>query len=1162
MYKLRGIEKSYKKRGVSRIALKRVDLDLPNTGLFAVVGESGSGKSTLLNILSCLVVPDKGKIEIEGRNSLKFSDSGRCAFTARNVGFVFQENELISHSTLLENMQASLTLSGFNKSEVIKKADSALEQVGLSEFKKCIPEQLSKHQLRQFSFARAMCKGAKVILLDEPEIGLTEKEQKDLIQKIKNASMDSLVIVATRDANFAEALKADVIDIKDGIINHVIAKTAASCVDASHAGVRHADASCADDGLTDTPRADVRHTDASHAGVRHTDSGRTDASRTDASRANASPASAPKLRAVSVPFLSKLGFVRASLRNRSGRSFVLGLSAMLGIIALAFVLAISKGITTYIDTGNRDTLSQQPLQVGTLAFNSKELTDVLTGDGSTQLSTSELITKTIRSAKNNDLKSFKSHIEDNKNKFSSCTELIDYDYGITPQVFATDTSAGTISLKTSTISELYSSYTASFTSPAGFTTMARLDAKTENYTSQYDVLEGRWPQNYNELVLVLPSDRSIPGLDLTSNSIEARLQRLNDTIAMFKTGKLSDDKTVESFTFSIQQYMDLSLKLVSVAECYTKNEGGSSWQNNSSDEDFMKNIIANSEDLKIVGVVASSESATSETLSAGLWYLPSLEDYIAKRAGDTDIVKAQKANPDVDVLTGIRFDSKGRTFDDLVNSISSSVNAAFSSIGQQLSAALEQTFADIENELGSLALDEGFELNFTDQDGEGSSENDEDSAENNSAENNEGYINADWGDILGTEPKDNKIVVDVDEDAINKALLNVFSEYVADAISKGETPTRDGLVNYLAQEDVNKKLNEEIDKAFITVELDEETEKRLNTFIEQQVVPYLLDYIEEEYSAYIVYVEAQIKADTYGPLKELKKTLNKLNSEDVFTALGIDTALNDFFKEFDLSSAYDELNNFFALDETTEDETQDSADESESDESSGQMDARTKKFLDSIVKMATTTLNTYALNMKALGYSDFSTPSTIRFYTPTYEDRIALNNLIGSYNDSVSANNDSAKHIDYYDLVDTVTNISMGIVKIVSLISLALLLLMGIVTTLTIGAITFFSSRDRWRETSIMRVLGATRSTVFLTLILEGAVIGLISAAVGLGITALLSMPINSSAITSIGFNIMIIDAGHVALLLALGVVAMILGYLIPAIAVSRKDAVSVLRAR
>ncbi len=1095
MYKLRGIEKSYKKRGLSRIALKRVDLDLPNTGLFAVVGESGSGKSTLLNILSCLVAPDKGTIEIEDTDVSTFSDSERCGFVARNVGFVFQEDELIAHATLLENMQATLTLAGFTKSEVATKSDSALRDAGLSEFKKCIPEQLSKNQLRAFSFARAKAKDAKIILLDEPEIGLTKKERETLIHAITCASTDSLVVVATRDASFAETLNTDVITIKDGVVDHIIDKKEVSCTDGSST-------------------------------------------------------SASKPHGVSVPFSSKLGFVRVSLRNRSGRSFVLGLSAMLGIVTLAFVLAISKGITTYIDTNNRDNLSQQPLQVGTLAFNSTELTNALTDDGSTQLSTSELITKTIRTAKNNDLQSFKSHIEDNKNKFSECTELIDYDYGVTPQVFVADTSAGTISLKTSTISELSSSYTASFTSPAGFTTMARLDAKEQNYTSQYDVLQGRWPENYNELVLVLPSDRSVPGFDLTSNSIEAKLQRLNDTIALFKTGKLSEDKTVESFSFSVQEYMDLDLKLVSVAECYTQSEEGNSWQNNSSDEDFMKNIIANSENLKIVGVVALSEGATSETLSAGLWYLPSLETYIANRAGETGVVKAQKANPDVDVFTGIRFDSQGRTFDDLANSISSSINAVFSSIETELNAALEQTFADIENELSDLALDEGFEFTFTDQDDASNSENDE------------GSIDIDWGDILGTTPKDNKIVVDVDEGVIDEALINVFSEYLTDTFAKGETPTRDGLVNYLAKKDVNKKLTEEIDKAFTTVELDDETEEQLNTFVEQQVLPYLIDYIEEEYAAYIVYIEAQIKADTYEPLKDLKKTLNKLNSEDVLTTLGIDTALNDFFKEFDLSSTYDELNNLFALDETTDGETWDDTEGAEADTSSGQMDPHTKKFLDLIVKMATTTMNTYSLNMKALGYSDFSTPSTIRFYTPTYEDRVELNNLIGNYNNSASVENDSSKHIDYYDLVDTFTNISISIVQVVSFMSVVLLLLAGIVTTSTIGAITFFSSRDRWRETSVMRVLGATRHTVFLTLILEGAVIGLLSAAVGLGITALLSMPINSSTITSASFNIMIFEPWHVAVLLALGVVSMVVGYLIPAIAISRKDAVSVLRAR
>ena len=1099
MYKLRGVEKAYKKRGVRRAALKRVDLDLPNTGLFAVVGESGSGKSTLLHMLSCLVVPDKGTIEIEGRDASRFSDAQRCGFAARNVGFAFQEDELVSHASLLENMQSSLVLSGFSKKEVVEKSNTALEQAGLGALKKCIPEQLSKHQLRRFSLARALCKGAKVLLLDEPELGLTEEEREDVIRSLKEASTSSLVVVATRDARFAEALNAEVVTIEDGVVDYVCDKAVAP-------------------------------------------------------RAVAGSASAPKPRAVPVPLSRKLGFVRTSLRNRSGRSFVLGLSAMLGVIAFAFILSISKGVTTYIDTDNRDNLSQQPLEVGTLAFNSTELADAFASDGSTQLSTSELITKAVRSAKNNDLQSFKSHIEANKDKFSSCTDLIDYDYGITPQVFVSDTSAGTISLNTSIIPSLSSSYTATFTSPAGFTTMARLDAKTENYTSQYDVLQGRWPENYNELVLVLPSDRSIPGLDLTSNSIEARLQRLNDSLTFFETGRLSDDESVESYSLSLQEYMDLDLKLVSVAECYVQDEDGDSWQNNSSDEDFLKNIVANSESLKIVGVVAPSESATSETLSSGLWYLPSLEDYIAQRAGESEVVKAQKANPDVDVFTGIRFDSQGSTFDDLTNSVSARVHAAFASIMKELNTALEQTFADIEHELSNFALDEGFELNFLGED-------DEDAAEYSEGENDADSVDINWKDIFGTTPKDNKIVVDVDDDAIDEALLNVFSEYLADAIANDKTPTREGLVNYLATKDVNEKLNKEIDKAFITVELDEETEKQLNEFVEKQVVPYLVSCIEEEYDAYIVYIEAQIKAGTYKPLKELEDTLNKLNSEDVFTSLGIDSALNDFFKEFDLEGAYDELESLLALDDESDDEAWGSADSGESGGNSGQIDLTTKKFLDLIVKMATTTQNTYSLNMKTLGYTDFSTPATIRFYTPTYEDRITLNNLIGSYNDSVNASNDSSKHIDYYDLVDTLTNISMGVVEVVSLISVVLLLLMGVVTTLTIGAITFFSSRDRWRETSVMRVLGATRGTVFMTLILEGAIIGLLSAVVGVGITVLASMPINTSTSASIGFNLMLFEPLQVALLLALGVVSMVVGYLIPAIAISRKDAVSVLRA-
>ena len=529
-----------------------------------------------------------------------------------------------------------------------------------------------------------------------------------------------------------------------------------------------------------------------------------------------------------------------------------------------------------------------------------------------------------------------------------------------------------------------------------------------------------------------------------------------------------------------------------------------------------------------------------------------METYIAQRASETDIVKAQIANPDVDVFTGIRFDSHGRTFDDVVNSMTASINAAFESIEQQLSDALEQTFTDIENELNKFAQDEDFELNFTD-------DNETSSAEADEALDDS--ITLDWEDIFGTTPNDNTIIVDVNEDAIDEALLNVCGEYLTEALADVKTPTREDLVNYLARQEVNEKLSEEINGAFTTIELDEETKEALNAFVDEYVLPCLIDYIEEEYTAYIAYIEAQIKADTYEPFKQLEDSLNKLTSEDAFTALGLDTALNDFFKEFDVSGTYNELSSLFAFDETSEEETSDTTNEGETDTHSGSLNPRTKQYLDLLVKMATTTQNTYSLNMKALGYSDFSTPSTIRFYTPSYEDRTTLNSLINSYNTSVSASNDSSKHIDYYDLVDTVTHISMSLVQVASFVSVVLLLLLGIATTLTIGAITFFSSRDRWRETSIMRVLGATRCTVFVLLILEGAVIGLLSAACGVGITALASMSINASTVASAGFNLMIFEPWHVTLLLVLGVIAMIVGYLIPAIAISRKDAVSVLRA-
>ena len=614
MLQIQHICKEYRTGTLVQKALDDVSLSLRDNEFVAILGPSGSGKTTLLNIIGGLDRYDSGDLIINGISTKKYKDRDWDSYRNHTIGFVFQSYNLIPHQTVLANVELALTISGIGKEERKKRAIEALKKVGLGEQLHKRPSQMSGGQMQRVAIARALVNDPDILLADEPTGALDTATSVQVMELLKEVANDRLVVMGTHNPELAEEYATRIVTLKDGKIR------------------------------SDTDKFYVN--EAVMEEPEHKNMGKS-----------------------SMSFLTALSLSFNNLKTKKARTLLTSFAGSIGIIGIALILALSNGVNAYIKSIEEETLSEYPLQIQSTGFDmtSMMVGNMDSGSGSSdkketkkdgEVKVMQVMTNMFSTMDSNDLKSLKKYLDSGKSGIEDYTSAVEYSYSISPQIFRQnkDSSARQVNPDKSfeALGIGSGSSTSSLMSSMMSTNVFFEMPKTESlYENQYDVKAGRWPQNYNECVLVLTSDGGISDFLLYTLGLRDQLE-LDEMIQEFINEKdVNTPADIDNYTY--EDILGKTFKLVNVSDCYEYDSQYKVWKDKSDNKEYMKKLVEQGEDLKIVGIVQASKDANASALTPGIGYPQSLTEHVAKEAAKSEIVKDQLENPSKNVFTGEQF---------------------------------------------------------------------------------------------------------------------------------------------------------------------------------------------------------------------------------------------------------------------------------------------------------------------------------------------------------------------------------------------------------------------------------------------------------------------------------------------------------------------------
>lgn len=662
MLELKNITKIYATDDFKQTALDNVNIVFRKCEFVSILGPSGSGKTTLLNIIGGLDDYTDGDLIINGTSTKKYTDRDWDTYRNHRVGFVFQSYNLITHQSILSNVELALTLSGVGKKERRKRAIDALEKVGLKDHINKRPNQLSGGQMQRVAIARALVNNPDILLADEPTGALDSATSEQIMDLLKEVAKDRLVIMVTHNAELAHEYSTRIIEVKDGII------------------------------LNDSNKVSKEESELKR-------------NRRD--------------KKTNMSMKTALSLSLNNLMTKKGRTILTAFAGSIGIIGIALILSLSNGINSYIAKTEEETLSSYPLTIqkqnvdmasllsafsGSKKDNDKAKSDEIT---STNIM-GDVFTTLSKDTKTNDMKKFMSYVDKN-NDIKKYTSDIKYSYEVQLNLYK-DTSDkivkvnpttvyDSIGMSTSNISSVYSSM---MSNNDVFTEM--LDNESLN-KQQYDLVAGKWPKKYNELVLIVDKNKHISDYTLYSIGLLDQDDLKEQFNKMVSGEKVSFEKT----SYKISDILNLKFRLVKNSDYYQKENG--MWLDKSDDEEYMKNLISNAEELKVVGIIKPNEEAVNGASTYGMvGYQHSLMTHLIKENESSDIVKEQVENKNQNIFTRSNFQTN-KKFD--MNSLSDEQKMSLASMSQEEMATyietytenMSATYEDNLKKLGSVSLD-------------------------------------------------------------------------------------------------------------------------------------------------------------------------------------------------------------------------------------------------------------------------------------------------------------------------------------------------------------------------------------------------------------------------------------------------------------------------
>ena len=1066
MLQIKDIRKQYVTGELVQTALDGVSLNLRDNEFVAILGPSGSGKTTLLNVIGGLDRYDSGDLIINGISTKKYTDRDWDSYRNHTIGFVFQSYNLIPHQSVLANVELALTISGISRSERRKRATKALEDVGLGNQLHKKPNQMSGGQMQRVAIARALVNDPDILLADEPTGALDSETSVQVMDLLQEVSKDRLVVMVTHNPELAEEYANRIVRVKDG---RIIDDTNPFAVDQKTLA---------------TPE--------------HKNMGKS-----------------------SMSILTALSLSFNNLRTKLARTLLTSFAGSIGIIGIALIMSLSTGFQKYIDKIQEDTLSNYPLSI------QQETTDMsaaISIFGSSMMAANELpegmvgeqqmIAAMFSQVGKNDLAGLKLHLEENYDSISHTINAVKYSYGIRPQIFSTDTE----NILQVNPAKLFNKITGSAAMSAYMDSNVFYEMidNVDMLEAQYDVVEGRWPESYNEMVFVLTDPSSITdymayalGMKPT-DELEAMMEKVMQ-------GEQAENPS-EPAQWSYDDLMSLEFKLVDASSMYRHNAEYDVWENMSTDAAFMKSRIEDGETLSIVGIVCPKEGVNATTLSAGIAYTSELTAHVIEEANASDIVKAQLGNDKINVFTGKEFgaeDENGQMkFENMITIDEEAISSAFC-----MNLDMSGIMALLQNYMQSANIN-------VDTSGAQS-----DFVQNLSEMGREMLLLhiLEHGDLSGQA----KLYLTDAETVADQYLAGKGAAYLEALNWQYGLPVESFYTVY-------KPLLAGLVTSCVATELS--TENLIPEGTEMEIpsgITNLYALISEDEVDPIVntYITSPVITGTAGVMATTMMK-NTIQNAIITQLSGFSNVLMNY------------VGNAFSVDE----EKLASAFQFNMDEE------ELRRLMEAMSGKGTEV--SAAANLKSLGYANVEDPTAISVYLVDFAAKEEFIDFLETYNTDMEAAGKEDSVIRYTDVTGIMMSSVRTIIDSVSYALIAFVAVSLVVSSIMIGIITYISVMERTKEIGVLRAIGASKRNISQVFNAETFIIGLCSGLIGIGVTLLLLIPGNEIIwhLTNNPDIVAQLPAANALVLILLSMVLTLIGGFIPARQAAKKDPVIALR--
>ena len=1063
MLELKKISKTYNTNNFKQTALNNVSISFREQEFAAILGPSGSGKTTLLNIIGGLDKYDSGDLIINNVSTKLYKDRDFDTYRNYRVGFVFQNYNLISHQSILSNVELALTLGGVSKEERKIRAIEALTKVGLKDHIYKKPNQLSGGQMQRVSIARALVNDPDIILADEPTGALDSNTSVQIMELLKEVSKTKLVIMVTHNPELAKNYATRIINIKDGKV------------------------------VDDTnPYKDVKSKIIEEDFTKRT----------------------------SMSLLTAFSLSFNNLMTKKGRTILVSLAGSIGIIGIALIMSLSNGFQNYINSIQEDTLSSYPLSI---ASEQADMTSLFlsmmdkgnSDDKSNKVHEKQYITSMFGSISKNNLKSFKDYYEKNKLLLKDDISSVKYSYNVTPNIYTLDSKNKVSKLNPSSLmTSMYSSSVAS-TYQSFSSVFNEMIDNMDKLESQYDVLKGTWPSQYDEMVIVLPNKNTISDLLVYSLGIRD-YSELNDMVTKLVSGEKVNINN-KPYDFTYDELMNIKLKLILPYETYKYNSKYNIYEDMSDNEEYMKDLYDKALNIKIVGIVTLKDGINSMSLNPGVAYTKELTNYLINKSKNSDIVKKQLSNKDIDVFSNKKFDDDNNKsnidFEELIK-------------------------------VDTDMLKSAFNMNI-----------DENTIKNNTSDT----ISKISSSITTDTSKAKKDFLSV----LNTLLDNLLTDYIKNPLKASKLPNNEEVAilemndietivnnfmntentikilkelenNYIIPYDIFNSTYTNLLKGFLTsyITLYNQNDSSFTTDPNNMASPITNEVIKQSIN---LYVNSSVIISTSDMMAS--KMTEAVMQKTILSEVGnlTNNLISTFSKAFNVDEK--KIASAFKFNLTEEE---------------------LKRIMTSF---ASNSEKTYSNNLINLGYQDINDPTMISFYFNSFDSKENFIDFVDKYNDKVKNNGNDEDEIKYTDTTGILMSSVKKVVNTVSYVLIAFVSISLIVSSIMIAIITYISVLERTKEIGILRAVGASKKDIAHVFNAETFIEGFISGILGIGVTLILCIPINIIINNLINVkNIATLPLyGGIGLIL-LSVILTLIAGIIPSNMASKKDPVEALR--